>query len=114
MNRRPSWRIFAAAWFVFHCDPGYRSVRAQGPSPPAYQLKPVFIYNFAKFVEWPAETFSSPTDPIVIGLIGENPFNLYLEEATRGKTINNRPFVVKRVRLVGEARSCHVLFVADS
>ena len=28
-----------------------------------YQVKAAFLYNFAKFVEWPAQAFKSPQDP---------------------------------------------------
>ena len=79
-----------------------------------YQLKALFIYNFPKFVEWPAQAFATGEEPFVIGIIGENPFGTALEDTVKGKSTNEHPFVVKRVRTPAEARRCHILFVAES
>ena len=32
-----------------------------------YQVKAAFLYNFAKFVEWPASVSAGPNAPLVIG-----------------------------------------------
>jgi hypothetical protein len=39
-----------------------------------YLVEASFLYNFAEFVEWPPQAFKSPSDPIVIGVLGKNPF----------------------------------------
>ena len=43
------------------------------------QLKAVFLFNFAQFVEWPPSAFHEPADPIVIGVLGDDPFGPYLD-----------------------------------
>src|SRR4051812_12970096 len=43
----------------------------------AYQLKAVFLFNFAQFVEWPAGAFRAANSPLIIGVLGENPFGTY-------------------------------------
>jgi hypothetical protein len=75
------------------------------------QIKSVFLFNFAQFVNWPSGAFVSPQAPLVIGVLGEDPFDGYLDETVRGEKINNRPFVVQRYRRVEEIEDCDVLFI---
>ncbi len=79
-----------------------------------YQLKAVFIYNFAKFIEWPNDAFSDPKAPFVVGVIGDDPFGPYLDETVKNKFMNEHPFVVRHIRAPADAGKCHILFVADS
>jgi hypothetical protein len=88
--------------------------RAQESPPTEYQLKAAFLLNFAKFVEWPSAAFADSTSPIVLGILGENPFGDVLERTIRDKTINNRPLVVKGFRSSAEATNCHILFISTS
>ncbi|HZL18124.1 MAG TPA: YfiR family protein [Polyangia bacterium] len=79
-----------------------------------YQIKAVFLFNFAQFVEWPPAAFADANSPIVIGVLGENPFGTYLDETVRGEQVNNRPLAVQRYRRVDEITTCHVLFISRS
>jgi hypothetical protein len=79
-----------------------------------YQLKAVFLFNFTQFVEWPPEAFAEPGAPLVIGILGEDPFGAYLDETVRGEMVNGRPLIVQRYRRVDDIKSCHVLFVSRS
>ena len=88
--------------------------RAQESPPTEYQLKAAFLLNFAKFVEWPSAAFADSTSPIVLGILGENPFGDVLERTIRDKTINNRTLVVKGFRSSAEATNCHILFISTS
>ena len=88
--------------------------RAQESQPTEYQIKAAFLFNFAKFVEWPPAAFAEATSPMVIGVLGENPFRDDLERTIQGKTINNRPLVIKEFRSPAEATNCHVLFISTS
>ena len=79
-----------------------------------YQVKAAFLYNFAKFVEWPADAFRTPKDPIVICVLGHNPFGRSLEEVIRGKSIEGRSLELRQVNQAQEANACHILFVSAS
>ncbi len=79
-----------------------------------YRLKAAFLFNFAKFVEWPPEAFATPNTPIVIGVLGDNPFGTDLEETVRNKVINGRPVVVKFPQSSDAATNCHILFISTS
>jgi hypothetical protein len=83
-------------------------------TPHEYQIKAVFLYNFALFVEWPGDAFSNSTEPIVIGVLGKDPFGSYLEEAIAGEKVNNRSLVIARYSKVEEIRQCHILFISKS
>jgi hypothetical protein len=87
---------------------------ALGQTTDEYQVKAAFLYNFAKFVEWPPQAFKSPTDPIAICILGEDPFGHALEDAVKGKTIEGRGFVVPRISEVRQADSCQILFVSSA
>jgi len=79
-----------------------------------YQVKAAFIYNFAKFVEWPPQAFKNPADPITICVLGQNPFDRLLEEAVSGKTVQGRTFIVRQLSGEPPATGCQILFVSSS
>jgi hypothetical protein len=82
-----------------------------------YLIKAGFIYNFAKFVEWPAATFSQPDSPIVIGVLGTDPFGSVLDRIVEDKKIGPRGFVVKRYKWgkdLKDLKDCKILFVSAS
>jgi len=87
---------------------------AQESSPTEYQIKAAFLYNFAKFVEWPPQAFADAQSPIVIGVLGKNVFDDNLEKIIHGKTVNNRPFLFKELHTATEATNCHILFISVS
>ncbi len=76
-----------------------------------YQVKAAFLYNFAKFVEWPPGTFANSTDPIGICIVGQNPFGSALENMVQGKKVGERAFVVRRFPDTQQAKSCQILFI---
>jgi hypothetical protein len=87
---------------------------AQTSISPEYQVKAVFLFNFAQFVDWPAKAFPEPQAPMIIGVLGNDPFGAYLDETVRGEKVNGRQLVVQRYRRVGEIKNCHVLFISQS
>ena len=87
---------------------------ARGQAVDEYQLKAAFVFNFAKFVEWPPETFSGPRDPIVICILGANPFGDALRQAVNGKAVEDRKPVVRQISEVRQAGGCQILFISSS
>jgi hypothetical protein len=87
---------------------------AQESQPSEYQVKAAFLFNFAKFVEWPPGSFAGAKSPMVIGILGDNPFGGDLEQTIQNKTINNRLIVVKPAHSLAEATNCQVLFISAS
>ncbi len=77
-----------------------------------YTLKAAFLYNFARFVTWPDDAFASEESPLLIGIVGEDPFGTDLDEVIADKTVHDRPLQVWRIRNLAKAHRCHVLFIS--
>lgn len=75
-----------------------------------YKVKAAFLLNFAKYVDWPQ---SSSSGPLVIGVVGKDPFDGVLEGLAKDKLVNGRKLVVRHVAW-DEAGSVHMLFVPQS
>src|SRR5712664_1838664 len=109
-------KVSPVVWLVISVLLLSRGAASPAPTPasPEYQLKAVFLFNFAQFVEWPPTAFPEAKAPLVIGVLGDDPFGPYLDETVRGEKVNNRPLVVQRFRQVEEIKTCHVLFISRS
>jgi hypothetical protein len=79
--------------------------------PTEYQIKAKYLYNFARFVDWPEESFQSPDSPFVIGIIGNDPYGIDLEKTIEGKQIKNRKFIIRTYQNLENLSSCHILFI---
>jgi len=86
------------------------SSRAADGELPEYEVKAKFLYDFAKFVEWPAENSRADT-PIVIGILGRSPIGSELGRIIRDKTINGRRLVIKIGTSIGDMDQCHIVFI---
>lgn len=82
--------------------------------PTEYEVKAAYLYNFAKFVEWPAEAQVGAAEPFVIAVLGEDPFGRTLDDLLASKTIHDRSLVIRRVATPEEAVGAHVVFVCAS
>jgi hypothetical protein len=79
-----------------------------------YQIKAVFLFNFTQFVVWPPEQFADEHTPLVIGILGSDPYGNYLDETVRGEKVGGRALVVERYRSVDDIVACQVLFISSS
>jgi hypothetical protein len=93
---------------------GTWSRAAENVTPSEYQIKSAFLYNFIKFVEWPAQLARETNGPIVIGVLGQDPFGIDLETVIEGKRINDRPISIRRFPPGAPPEFCHVLFISTS
>ena len=106
-----SWQCVVACLFLS----GLAWAAPTGTTPSReYQVKAVFLFNFTQFIEWPADAFTRADAPLVIGILGEDPFGTYLEETVRGEKANGRPLTVERYRNIQEIGNCQVLFISRS
>ena len=78
-----------------------------------YQIKAAYLYNFAKFVEWPAQRFANDQAPLVIGILGKDPVGEGLQAIAQNHKINGRNIVIKQITTAGEAGNVHLLFFSD-
>lgn len=82
-----------------------------GQPPPEYEVKAAFLLNFAKLTEWPAASFETPASPVVICLLGSNPFGPALQRTLDQETAQGRPVVARVVAAASRPEGCHILFV---
>lgn len=87
---------------------------ARAAAPNEYEIKALFLYHFAGFVTWPPTAFENDQSPIVIGVVGEDPFGPYLDKAVAGETAQGRPLSVVRFARPEDVGFCHILFIARS
>ena len=87
---------------------------AQPAVPTEYQVKAAFLYNFAKFVEWPIPASPDANAVFSIGILGQDPFSADLEAVVRDQTVQGKPLIIKRARRLQDLGACQILFVASS
>ncbi|MGN6554477.1 MAG: YfiR family protein [Verrucomicrobiota bacterium] len=79
-----------------------------------YALKAVFLLNFTRFVEWPASAFPQTNSPIVIGVLGSDPFGRALDDVVKGEVVEGHPVIVERYQSMAELKPCQILFISMS
>ena len=89
------------------------SGHAQNAKITEYEIKAAFLYNFAKFVDWPSEVFADSTQPIIIGIVGRDPFGRVIDQIIKGRKVKGRKLVVKRFNRIKDLEFCHILFISS-
>jgi hypothetical protein len=93
------------------CTP---AVHSQTIATTEYDLKLAFLFNFAKFVEWPPDAFPNEKAPIILCVFGTDPFGRALDEIVKGKTASNREFAIRRTMKPEDLRGCQIIFISDA
>ncbi len=86
------------------------AARPEARTPTEYEVKAAFIYNFARYVQWPGG--SEQNKPFVIGVIGKDPFGPVLDDVVRGQSVQGRAVVVRRFQKIEHITNCDMLFVS--
>lgn len=87
---------------------------AVSAQPAEYDVKAAFLFNFVKFVEWPADAFAGERAPVTICVFGKDPFGRVLDNVVQGERLGERSLVVQRPDRLDGLDACHVLFVSPS
>lgn len=90
---------------------GLCKATAQTDDDPEYQVKLAFLYNFAQFIQWPAEAFSDSSAPLRICIAGPDPFTGGAAQALRGRTASGHRIEIKALKSKDDPRACHMIFV---
>jgi hypothetical protein len=104
--RRVSWLLLG-----FVCMLAVSQARAEPSLQAEYNLKAAYLYNFTKFVSWPAARFANPSAPLVLGIFGSSPFDSTLARAIAERRVDGREIVLRQVASSADARLTHVLFI---
>jgi hypothetical protein len=79
-----------------------------------YEVKAAFLLNFMQFVERPTVVMTNAGTPVVIGVLGEDPFGTVLDETIKGETVQGRPLMIRRTRQVADVKDCQLVFICRS
>jgi len=103
----------AGAFFLFFLLVALNGCVTSPPTP-ENRARAAYLFHFTEFVEWPASSFSGPHAPLVIGLLGKNPFGTEMDRLARGHTVNGHPVVVKRLTPLSDLKTCHMVYIDQS
>jgi len=87
---------------------------AAGQGPSAYEVKGAFLLNFSKFITWPPAAFTSASAPVLIAIIGDDPFGELLDELVLKQRLGDRAIQVKRIGSRDELSGYHLVFISRS
>ncbi len=110
MKYKISLIIAITVIFIF-CPGNLKHLHAQIEVTPEYEVKAVFLFNFAQFVKWPDSVFAKNNSPLIIGILGKDPFGNYLDQTVKGEKIKGHPLLVKRYQDENEIGPCQILFI---
>jgi hypothetical protein len=106
-------RLCATALAAVSALAGAPPTGAQATPSVEYQVKAAFLLNFTKFIEWPANVFHGEKTPITVCVFGYDPFGSTLDEVIRGRTINGREVLARRINELPDLNSCQLVFVSE-
>ena len=107
-HRAAGFGLLALAAFLF--APLSAFAQARRPE----EVKAAFLYNFARFVEWPARAFDSPESPFIIAIVADEAVVAELQSMVKNEKVRNRPVVVRSGRRVRDTEGCHVLYLGTA
>lgn len=79
-----------------------------------YQIKAAYIYNFAMYLQWPAESFQGEKAPFVIGVLGTSPIQKHLETIARAKKVHDREIICRPIEDLDAISDCHLVYLSDA
>jgi len=89
------------------------AAHGQDAAPSEYQMKAAFLYNFAKYVDWPVSVLPEHA-PLVFGVYGDDPFDGALQTIIHDKVISGHGMIVRHITSLRDVTNCHVLFISSS
>lgn len=79
-----------------------------------YELKAVYLNNFAKFIVWPANSLNNKNTPFYICILGKDPFEFKLDITIENEEVDGHPISVNRLQKLENSEHCHILYVSQS
>jgi hypothetical protein len=79
-----------------------------------YPVKAAFLYRFGSFVDWPGGAFADDRQPLLICIIGHDPFGPTLDRLVAGQTVEGRTLLVRRLPAADPDAGCHIAYLGGS
>ena len=90
------------------------NVRAQQATASEYEVKATYLYNFARFTEWPANGAEAKDNSFAVCVLGHDPFGSILDTILAGEAIDGKHMVHRRISAVQDAGDCRIVFISSS
>jgi hypothetical protein len=74
-------------------------------------VKAAYLYKLAPYVSWPAGSFTSPTDPLDICIVGNDPFGPVLDGVVANQRIDGRTILVRRMAKADRKSPCQIMYI---
>ena len=109
---------FKSIRFLFYCLAlssflfGTRPCHAQSSGVAEYDVKAIFLYDFAKFVDWPSNSRAIDKSPLILCIVGADPFGGVLDNIVRGQRINEHEIAIRRTSKLEDLKTCQIAFVS--
>jgi hypothetical protein len=115
---RKRWRktmpLIICCLVVMACSLVTRTIAfAQQSDPNEYQVKATYLYNFGKYVKWPA-SFPAGKADFQVCVFGQDPFGPILDSTLAGETLDGKPVVLRRISKPQDAEECRILFISST
>lgn len=88
------------------------SAASAGAPPVATAIKATYLVKFANYVAWPPDAMGGPTAPLILCIVGRDPFGSAIDRAALGDHIDQHAVVVRRMPTVDHASGCHIAYLA--
>ncbi|MGB7668039.1 MAG: YfiR family protein, partial [Candidatus Acidiferrales bacterium] len=95
---------------AFLCVP---VLRAQEPRPNEYQVKAAYLFNFGRFVKWPATPTAGKDDSFTVCVLGQDPFGPVLDSTLAGEDLDGKRVATRRISKPQDAGTCRILFISS-
>ena len=86
---------------------------AQQPKPNEYQVKAAYLFNFGRFVKWPAKVSADNDSSFAVCVLGADPFGPALDATLANESLNGKPVVTRRISNSQDATGCRILFISS-
>jgi hypothetical protein len=90
---------------------GFADSLQSASSPSQAQIIAAFVFNFAKFTEWPQQAFADSATPLNVCFLGGDDVRVAFQGISSGKTVNARPVLVRDIKSAGEVLDCRVVYI---
>ena len=91
-----------------------RAAAQDGATPLEHQVKAAFLFNFARFVEWPPDAGRQANDEFVICVADDEAFAAAVDRVVGGKSLDGRVLRVRRLHVGDDIRSCKIVYLGST
>ncbi|WP_169577408.1 YfiR family protein [Sinimarinibacterium sp. CAU 1509] len=88
-------------------------VRVQSAEAPELQVRAAFLFNLARFVNWPQDKVPDPSSPITICVAGEPDFASTVRDTIQGKSVGAHALTMHIPASASELARCQIAYIGE-